>query len=60
MIKSKILIVDDEEKIRKILTRLLEDEDYRIKSVENGNRAIMAATTFQPDLILMDQNSFPW
>jgi DNA-binding NtrC family response regulator len=56
MIKSKILIVDDEEKIRKILTRLLEDEDYRIKSVENGNRAIMAATTFQPDLILMDQN----
>lgn len=56
MTKSKILIVDDEEKIRKILTRLLEDEDYRIKSVENGNRAIMAATTFQPDLILMDQN----
>lgn len=56
MIKSKILIVDDEEKIRKILTRLLEDEDYRIKSVENGNRAIVAATTYQPDLILMDQN----
>lgn len=56
MTKSKILIVDDEEKIRKILTRLLEDEDYRIKSVENGSRAIMTATTFQPDLILMDQN----
>jgi DNA-binding NtrC family response regulator len=56
MIKSKILIVDDEEKIRKILTRLLEDEDYRIKSVENGNRAIMVAANYQPDLILMDQN----
>lgn len=54
--KTKILIVDDEEKIRKILTRLLEDEDYRVKPVENGSRAIVAATTFQPDLILMDQN----
>lgn len=54
--KTKILIVDDEEKIRKVLTRLLEDEAYRVKSVENGNRAIIAVNAFQPDLILMDQN----
>jgi DNA-binding NtrC family response regulator len=56
MLKTKILVVDDEEKIRKILTRLLEDEEYRVKAVENGSRAIAAATTFRPDLILMDQN----
>ena len=52
----KILIVDDEEKIRKILSRLLEDEDYRVKAVETGLRAISVSETFQPDIILMDQN----
>jgi DNA-binding NtrC family response regulator len=56
MPKIKILVADDEEKIRKILTRLLEDEGYSIKTVENGSRAIAAAGTFKPDLILMDQN----
>lgn len=56
MPKIKILVVDDEEKIRKILTRLLEDEGYNIKTAENGSRAITAAGTFKPDLILMDQN----
>jgi DNA-binding NtrC family response regulator len=56
MSKIKILVVDDEEKIRKILTRLLEDEEYQVKSVENGNRAIAIASTYKPDLILMDQN----
>jgi DNA-binding NtrC family response regulator len=56
MPKIKILVVDDEEKIRKILTRLLEDEGYIIKTVENGERAMAAAGTFRPDLILMDQN----
>jgi DNA-binding NtrC family response regulator len=56
MLKTKILVVDDEEKIRKILTRLLEDEDYQVKAVENGNRAIAISTSFRPGLILMDQN----
>jgi DNA-binding NtrC family response regulator len=54
--KPRILVVDDEEKIRKILVRLLEDEEYHVKAVENGNRAIAMASTYQPDLILMDQN----
>lgn len=54
--KPKILIVDDEEKIRKILIRLLMDEDYAVRSVENGNRAIALVSSFRPDLIIMDQN----
>jgi DNA-binding NtrC family response regulator len=52
----RILIVDDEEKIRKVLTRLLEDEDYRVKSVENGQKAIAILPSYRPDIILMDQN----
>lgn len=52
----QILIVDDEEKIRKVLTRLLEDENYGVKSVENGQKAISILHTYKPDIILMDQN----
>ncbi len=56
MKKTQILIVDDEDTIRKVLTSLLEDEDYRVKSVENGQKAIALLSNFKPDLILMDQN----
>lgn len=56
MKNPQILIVDDEEKIRKVLTRLLEDEDYRVKSVENGFKAISIISSYKPDVILMDQN----
>ncbi len=56
MTKSKILVVDDEEKIRKILTRLLKDEEYDVRAVENGTHAISTAGSYKPDLILMDQN----
>ena len=56
MKNPKILIADDEEKIRKILTRLLEDENYNVKAVENGQKAVATLTPFQPDIILLDQN----
>ena len=56
MRNPKILIVDDEEKIRKILTRILIDEDYNAKAIENGQRALILLQSFQPDIILMDQN----
>lgn len=56
MKNPRVLIVDDEEKIRKILTRLLEDEDYHVKSVENGQKAIAISASYKPDIILMDQN----
>jgi DNA-binding NtrC family response regulator len=56
MKNPQILIVDDEEKIRKVLTRLLEDEDYRVKSVENGQKAIAILNSYKPEIILMDQN----
>jgi DNA-binding NtrC family response regulator len=56
MKNPQILIVDDEEKIRKVLTRLLEDEDYRVKSVENGQKAIAILHSYKPDVVLMDQN----
>jgi len=52
----QVLIVDDEEKIRKVLTRLLEEEGYRVKSVENGYKALSVLKSYKPDVVLLDQN----
>jgi len=53
---QKILVVDDERKIRLILTQILSDEGYSVRTAENGEEAIAAVDEFDPDLILMDQN----
>jgi DNA-binding NtrC family response regulator len=53
---AKILIVDDERKIRSILSRILADEGYTVKTAENGLEAVQAGRDFRPDLVLMDQN----
>jgi len=53
--QAKILIVDDEKKIRLILTQILTDEDYDVQSAESGEEALKVVPAFRPDLILMDQ-----
>ena len=53
--KGKVLIADDEPRIRKIITLLLSQEGYEVKSVENGKEAVAEATLFNPDVILLDQ-----
>jgi DNA-binding NtrC family response regulator len=54
--ETKILIVDDEEKIRTILYHFLTDEGFKVKTVDNGNKALNMLDTFKPDIVLMDQN----
>jgi Response regulators consisting of a CheY-like receiver domain and a winged-helix DNA-binding domain len=51
---KKILIVDDEELIRKFLVRKLVKMGYEVQSAEDGMEAVEAAKVFKPDLILMD------
>lgn len=53
--KGKVLIADDELRIRKIMTLLLSQEGYEVKSVTNGKEAVAEATLFNPDVILLDQ-----
>lgn len=53
--KSKILIADDESRIRKIMSVLLMQEGYEVKSVANGKEAVTETAAFQPDVILLDQ-----
>ncbi|MBN8208035.1 response regulator transcription factor [Bacillus sp. NTK071] len=51
---ARILVVDDEERIRKLLRMYLERENYEIKEAENGEEALEIATEDDFDLILLD------
>ncbi len=51
---AKILIVEDEEVIRKGLVLNMEMEDYEVEIAVDGEQAIEKLTDFKPDLILLD------
>jgi len=51
----KVLIADDETRIRRVMTLLLKEEGYEVKSVENGREVLDALSSFRPDVILLDQ-----
>jgi len=50
----RILVVDDEERIRRLLKMYLEKEGYVIQEAEDGESAIRLATGSDFDLILLD------
>lgn len=54
MAGETILIVDDDEDIREIITLYLEKEGYRVISASDGNQALACALSDNPDLIIMD------
>nr|WP_019537083.1 response regulator transcription factor [Paenibacillus ginsengihumi] len=49
-----ILVVDDEERIRRLLRMYLEKENYIIDEAEDGETALKKALDFDYDLILLD------
>lgn len=54
MDKKKILVVDDEESIRAVLSFTLERAGYVVEAAANGDEALNKAYTFKPDLIILD------
>ena len=52
--ESKILIVDDEDRIRRLLKMYLEREQYTIEEADNGDTALEMALQNDYDLILLD------
>ncbi len=54
MVKSRILVVDDEEPIRKALRMALEYEGYEVSEASSGNEALEAIETEPPDLVFLD------
>jgi two-component system alkaline phosphatase synthesis response regulator PhoP len=51
---AKILIVDDEPGIRNLISAYLRKEGYQIYEADDGLKALQAARTFKPDIILLD------
>lgn len=52
--EAKILVVDDEERIRRLLKMYLEREEYDVDDAENGEIALQMAIENNYDLILLD------
>ncbi len=51
---AKILIVDDEEKIRRILKLLLQGRQHGVTTATCGEEALVVAERLEPDLVLLD------
>jgi two-component system sensor histidine kinase/response regulator len=52
--KDKILIVDDEDSLRLLLTTYLEESGYEALGAENGLECLKVVNSFHPDLIVLD------
>lgn len=53
---QKILIVDDETEMCKLMQQLLETLGYRVVCVTSGKTAIRKYKAWQPDAVLLDRN----
>lgn len=50
----KVLVVDDDEKIVKVLTAYLEKENYVVVSANDGWEAVAKVAELSPDIVLLD------
>ncbi|NJR50623.1 MAG: response regulator [Leptolyngbyaceae cyanobacterium CSU_1_3] len=55
-IKGDILIVDDTLENLRLLSAMLSDQGYEVRSVTNGAMALVGMQTQPPDLVLLDIN----
>jgi DNA-binding response OmpR family regulator len=54
LMAKRILVVDDEPDIRRLVAEALEVTGYDVQTAANGEEAIRAASLFIPDLVLLD------
>jgi DNA-binding NtrC family response regulator len=54
MNSKRILVVDDEYEICRVLSEYLEEQGYDVKMGRDGEQAITLADEFEPDLIFLD------
>src|SRR5215207_4960583 len=53
-VTRKILLVDDEPSLQKMLTHALEREGFQVQAAGDGEAALEAFKTFEPHLIVLD------
>ena len=54
MSSKRILVVDDEIEICRVLGEYLEEQGYDVKLGRDGKQAVTLADEFEPDLIFLD------
>jgi two-component system alkaline phosphatase synthesis response regulator PhoP len=54
MVKTKILVIDDEPSILKLVTAYLQAEGYEYHTAQDGPSGLKAARAYKPDLIILD------
>ena len=57
--KARILVVDDDPGLLRLLTIRLRAESYDVEAVEGGPQALAAASRFRPDLLITDLRMEP-
>jgi len=54
MSKKRVLIVDDQGELRKLVRMTLDFGDYELHEAEDGDRALKLANVIHPDLVILD------
>lgn len=52
--KPLILVVEDDSPVRNLIVTTLKTHDYKYITAENGNAAIMEASSHNPEIVLLD------
>ena len=53
---DKILVVDDDARLRQLVARVLDGTGYAVRMAANGAEALAFLPAWWPDLILLDLN----
>ena len=54
MNKCLILVVEDDNSIKNLISTTLKAHDYKYLTAQNGNEAILQASSYNPDIVLLD------
>lgn len=52
--KYKILIIEDEENIRKFVIALFEANEYKVIDADSANAGLLMFTSYKPDIVILD------
>lgn len=52
--RGKVLIIDDDMRIRESMAAFFEEADFDVKELKNGTTALQVVSDYRPDLILCD------
>lgn len=60
MAAKQILVVDDDQSIRALVSKILSKAGHEVRTVSSGQAAVQTVTKQPFDLILMDMNMADW